>query len=62
MRPDAEEYFKSAQKMAADASAPKKIQELGRVLTQIMAGVKGMDLSGLPEEWREMIERMKDER
>jgi hypothetical protein len=52
------EDFKSAQKIAADSSAPKEVQELGRVLQRIMAGVKDVDLSGLPEEWREVIQRL----
>lgn len=56
-RPDAEQYFNAAQKMAVDSSAPREVQELGKVLKQIMAGMKDVDLSGLPEEWREMVER-----
>jgi hypothetical protein len=51
------EDFKSAQKIAADSSAPKELQELGRVLQRIMAGVKDVDLSGLPEEWAEAVRR-----
>jgi len=62
-RPEAEEYFKSAQKMAADSSVPAEMRELGRVLSRILAGDAKVDLSGLREEWREMVEkRMKDER
>jgi len=56
-RPEAEEYFKSAQKMAADSSVPAEMRELGRVLSRILAGDTNADLSGLREEWREMIER-----
>jgi hypothetical protein len=48
--------------MAADASAPKELQELGRVLQRIMLGDRNMDLSSLPKEWAELIQRMKDER
>jgi len=41
---EAEEYFRSSQKMAADSSAPKELQELGRVLQRIMLGDKNVDL------------------
>lgn len=47
-RPEAEEYFKSAQKMAADSNVPAEMRELGRVLTRILAGDTKVDLSGLP--------------
>ncbi len=60
-RPEAEGYFKSAQKMAADSSAPKELQELGRVLQRIMLGERNVDLSSLPREWAELIQRMKGE-
>ncbi len=60
-RPEAEEYFKSAQKMAADSSVPAEVRELGRVLQRIMIGDRNVDLSSLPREWAEMIQRMKDE-
>ena len=56
-RPEAEEYFKSAQKMAADSSAPREVQELGRVLQRIMLGDKNVDLSGLREEWAEAVRK-----
>ncbi|RJP54125.1 MAG: hypothetical protein C4583_03445 [Anaerolineaceae bacterium] len=54
-RPDAEGYFKSAQKMAADSSAPKELQELGKVLQRIMIGDKNPDLSSLPKELADLI-------
>jgi hypothetical protein len=60
-RPEAEGYFAAAQKMAADSSAPKELQELGRVLQRIMLGERNIDLSSLPREWAELIQRMKDE-
>ncbi|MEK6753326.1 MAG: tetratricopeptide repeat protein [Chloroflexota bacterium] len=60
-RPEAEEYFKSAQKMAADSSVPAEMRELGRVLQRIMIGDRYVDLSSLPREWVEIIQRMKDE-
>ena len=55
-RPEAEEYFKSAQKMAADASAPAETSELGRVLTRIMAGDTDADLSALTREVRKIVQ------
>jgi tetratricopeptide (TPR) repeat protein len=54
-RPEAEEYFKSAQKMAADSSVPAEMRELGRVLSRIMIGDKKVDLSRLPENLAEAI-------
>ncbi|MEW6085481.1 MAG: tetratricopeptide repeat protein [Chloroflexota bacterium] len=54
-RPEAEEYFKSAQEMAADASVPAEMRELGRVLQRIMLGDGNVDLSSLPREWEELI-------
>ncbi len=56
-RPEAEQYFNAAQKMAADSSAPREVQELGKVLQRIMLGDKNVDLSGLPKEWVEVIEK-----
>lgn len=56
-RPEAEEYFKSAQKMAADSSVPAEMRELGRVLQRIMIGDRNADLSSLPKELREMVEK-----
>jgi hypothetical protein len=43
--------------LAADLSAPKEVQELGRVLQRIMLGEKNVDLSGLREEWREAVRK-----
>ncbi|MBI5823069.1 MAG: hypothetical protein HZB18_03510 [Chloroflexi bacterium] len=57
-RPEAEEYFKSAQKMAAEKSVPAEMRELGRVLQRIMIGDRNVDLSSLPREWAEIIQRM----
>ena len=50
-------FFKSAQKMAADSSVPAEMRELGRVLQRIMIGDKNVDLSSLPKEWAEAVER-----
>ncbi len=60
-RPEAEGYFKSAQKMAADASAPKELQELGRALQRIMIGDRNVDLSSLPREWAEAVRKAMEE-
>jgi len=49
--------FKSAQKMAADSSVPAEMRELGRVLQRIMIGDRNVDLSSLPKEWAEAVER-----
>ena len=54
---EAEEYFKSTQKMAADSSVPAGMRELGRVLQRIMIGDKNVDLSSLPKEWAELVKR-----
>jgi hypothetical protein len=56
-RPEAEKYFKSAQKMAADSRAPAELRELGRVLSRIMVGDTKMDLSGLTNELAEVIKK-----
>jgi hypothetical protein len=47
--------------MAADSSVPAEMRELGRVLQRIMLGERNVDLSSLPREWAELIQRMKDE-
>ena len=56
-RPEAEQYFKSAQKMAADSNVPAEMRELGRVLSRILAGDTQVDLSALTRELREAVER-----
>ncbi|MEZ0396218.1 MAG: tetratricopeptide repeat protein [Anaerolineales bacterium] len=57
-KPEAEAFFKAASKMAADPAAPPELQALGKALQRLMIGEKNVDLSALPEEWREMIERL----
>ncbi len=47
--------------MAADSNAPKELQELGRVIQRVMPGNGNVDVSSLPREWAEAIQRMKDE-
>lgn len=56
-RPEAEEYFMAAQKMASDPNAPKELQGLGGVIQRVMLGDGNVDLSSLPREWAEMVER-----
>jgi hypothetical protein len=43
--------------MAADSSVPAEVRELGRVLQRIMIGDKNVDLSSLPREWAEAVEK-----
>jgi hypothetical protein len=54
---EAEECFKSAQKMAADSSVPAEVRELGRVIQRVMLGDTNVDLSSLPREWAEAVRR-----
>jgi hypothetical protein len=56
-RAEADEYFKSAQKMAADSSVPAEMRELGRVLQRIMIGDRNVDLSALPPELAALIQK-----
>ncbi len=56
-RPEAEEYFKSAQKMAVNSDAPEEVRALGKVLQRIMLGDKEVDLSSLPKEWAEVVRK-----
>ena len=56
-RPEAEEYLKSVQKMAANPSVPAEVRELGMVLQRIMIGDKNVDLSSLPKEWAELVKK-----
>lgn len=55
-RPEAEQYFKEAQKLAVSANAPAELQELGKILQKIMLGAPA-DLSTLTGELREIVER-----
>ncbi len=41
--------------MAADASLPAEVRELGRVIQRVMLGDENVDLSSLPREWAELI-------
>jgi tetratricopeptide (TPR) repeat protein len=55
--PQAGEIFKAAQRMAADPNAPAEVQALGKALQKIMLGDRNVDLTALPEAWRELIKR-----
>lgn len=52
---EAEKNFKSVSKMAVDSNIPSHVRKLGQVLQRLMSGVKSPDLSGLPEEIREIV-------
>jgi len=52
--PEAEQYFKEAQRLASSADVPAELQELGKVLQKIMLGAPA-DLSTLTGELREMV-------
>lgn len=56
-RPEAEEYFKEAQRLAIDSNSPAELQVLGKVLQHIMIGEKNVDLSTLTDGLREMVEK-----
>jgi len=55
--PEAEGYFKEAQRLAIDSNARAELQSLGKVLQRIMIGQKNVDLSALTDELREMVEK-----
>lgn len=59
---DAQKYFESVSKMAADPEAPAHIQELGTVLKKYMSGMKTPDLSKLPQEIAEIVRAALQER
>ena len=54
---DAQKYFESVSKMAVDPNAPPHYQELGSVLKKYMSGVKNPDLSKLPKEIAEIVQK-----
>jgi len=47
--------------MAADSSVPAEMRELRRVLQRIMIGDRNDDLSSLPREVREIVEKALEE-
>lgn len=55
--PEASKLFESVSKMAVDPKAPSHYQELGRVLQKFMSGVKNPDLSSLPKEFAEIVQK-----
>lgn len=55
--PQAQQYFETVSKMAADSNAPQHYRELGSVLKKYMGGVKNPDLSGLPKELAEIVQK-----
>ncbi len=56
-RPEAEQYFKEAQRLACSANVPAELQELGIVLQKIMLGAPA-DLSTLTGELSAMVEKL----
>jgi tetratricopeptide (TPR) repeat protein len=56
-RPEAPQLFEAVSKMAVDPNAPPERRELGRVLQQYMSGIKNPDLSRLPKELAEVVEK-----
>lgn len=55
--PEAQQYFETVSKMAADSNGPQHYRELGSVLKKYMSGVKNPDLSGLPKELAEIVQK-----
>jgi len=56
-RPEAGKYFEAVSKMAGDPEMPPELRELGKVLREYMAGVKDPDLSKLPKELAEIVQK-----
>jgi tetratricopeptide (TPR) repeat protein len=54
---NAEYFFNETAKMEKDLDSPSELQEIGKVLHQILAGIKNPDLSGLPKHVAEFINR-----
>ncbi|HMN00569.1 MAG TPA: hypothetical protein PKC99_16295, partial [Anaerolineales bacterium] len=55
--PDAQKYFEAVSKMAVDSNAPPQYQELGSVLKKYMSGIRNPDLSKLPKEIAEIVQK-----
>ncbi|MGQ9833269.1 MAG: hypothetical protein ACUVRJ_05675, partial [Candidatus Villigracilaceae bacterium] len=51
-RPEAGQFFEAAQKMAADANAPKEVQALGRVLQRVRKAIERLALGKRRDEER----------
>jgi hypothetical protein len=59
--PEAPKVFEAVSKMAADPSAPPHFRELGDVLKKYMSGVRDPDLSGLPKEIAQLVQKAFEE-
>jgi tetratricopeptide (TPR) repeat protein len=63
--PQAAYYFKAVSQMGRDFTFPEELQEVGKVLRMIVAGITNPDLSRLPEELAKLIneelEKSKDD-
>lgn len=55
--PDAQKYFEAVSKMAVDSDMPPHFQELGNVLKKYMSGIRNPDLSKLPKEIAEIVQK-----
>ena len=55
--PEAGKYFEAVSKMVVDPTAPPHYRELGNVLRQYMSGIKNPDLSKLPKEIAEIVQK-----
>ena len=54
---EAQKYFAAVSKISADPNAPPHYQELGNVLKQYMSGIKNPNLSKLPPEIAEIVQK-----
>jgi len=54
---DAPKLFEAVSKMAVDSNAPPHYQELGSVLKKYMSGIRNPDLSKLPKEIAEIVQK-----
>ena len=50
------EVFKVCGQLASDENQPAEVQVLGKVLQKVLMGEKQPSLSGLPDEWAQLIE------
>ncbi|MCQ3945465.1 MAG: hypothetical protein DPW21_02080, partial [Anaerolineae bacterium] len=55
--PEAQKYFEAVSKMAVDSDMPPHFQELGNVLKKYMSGIRNPDLSKLPKEIAEIVQK-----
>ncbi len=56
-KPEVQQYYEAAGKMASDPNAPAEFRNLGKVLQRIMLGDTKADLSALPPELAGIIKK-----